>query len=247
MGENKNLGIYIKELTNRTLLIFLFLLLLVLTSLIIYFTQVNVKSEKIDTTRDVYVNSLEGLNLRKDPSFYAQSLDVLPHLSKLNIVRTESDWVEVNYDDQSGWVYMKFLTNEKPQEFSVRDLDYKNLINTRSDYTQILDPIYADYNQDGREDVLLTVVSEGISEQKDYYIYSYEKGYTLKKILVINPTLKPELYSSGYRGFSNLVYTNEEIVFSYPEYVEIDGLCCPTGGITEKHFVWDGEIFALKN
>lgn len=248
MGENKNLGLnLLDELKNRTLLITLLLVLLLLVVFIAGYSKTKVKAEndkKLD--QELYVDVHEGLRMRKDPSFYADTVKNLSYLAKVTPLAREEGWIFVTDGNDSGWIFSKYVTNILPKQLSVRDLDFKELVQTKQGVTSLQEPEYGDFNQDGREEVLLTVLTNSEAKQKDYYIYGYENGLVLKKYLTLNPTTKPELYGPGFRGFNKLEPVNGLLKLSYPIYNENDPLSRPSGGITEKYFYWSEGIYKLK-
>lgn len=66
------------------------------------------------TAQVIYVNSPEGLNLRKEPNATAEVLAIIPNGTKLTVLETSGDWYKVEFDSKTGWVAKLFTTDTDP-------------------------------------------------------------------------------------------------------------------------------------
>lgn len=191
--------------------------------------DISVKSEKsLEPNSIAYVSAMEGLNLRKSASLKSERIKVLPYHQKVKIIEREGEWYLVEIEGENGWLSAQYLTKQKPKEQSVRYLDYNALVGQVDGVSVVLPVEYRDFNADSREDVLITLSTHGVNEEKQYFVYSYEDGIRLVKLLEVSPKETPYLYLPGYRGFSSLEFIEGKFLFSYPLFSLEDPLCCPS-------------------
>ena len=95
------------------LIVFLILIGVAYTGYRVYLSNGELKSEKkvdntsLNTTKKVlsvvYVNSEGGLNLRASASADANVITIIPDKTKLTINDEDGDWIQVTYNNQTGW------------------------------------------------------------------------------------------------------------------------------------------------
>ena len=66
------------------------------------------------TPKYVYVNTSDGLNLRESPDPNSQVIMVVPDKAQLTLVKEDSQWDQVTYNGQTGYVYASFVTTALP-------------------------------------------------------------------------------------------------------------------------------------
>lgn len=66
------------------------------------------------TEQAVYVNSPEGLNLRKEANATSEVLAIIPNGMKLVILETSGDWYKTEYDNKTGWVAKLYTSETDP-------------------------------------------------------------------------------------------------------------------------------------
>lgn len=88
-------------------------------------TEVTVpEPESVDADNSIYVNSAEGLNLRKEPSLTGEILDIIPNGTKLTPLETNGDWIKVEYNGKIGWVNKEFTTTKNPLVYENTDYGF---------------------------------------------------------------------------------------------------------------------------
>lgn len=64
-----------------------------------------------------YVNSSNGLHLRKEPSTESESLEILKYGAEVDVVSNKNkEWVKVKVDDTEGYVFKEFIQKTDPLE-----------------------------------------------------------------------------------------------------------------------------------
>lgn len=54
-----------------------------------------------------------GVNLREKPSLDSKIIRVLPINTEINIIESESEWLEVKENENTYYIYAKYISNEK--------------------------------------------------------------------------------------------------------------------------------------
>ena len=54
-----------------------------------------------------------GVNLREKPSLDSKIIRVLPINTKINVIESESEWLEVKENENTYYIYAKYVSNEK--------------------------------------------------------------------------------------------------------------------------------------
>lgn len=66
------------------------------------------------TNEDIYVN-VDRLNFRSDKSLKSNIYQVLEKGTKIELIDQAEDWLRVKYNGKEGYVYSKYVTDEKPE------------------------------------------------------------------------------------------------------------------------------------
>lgn len=80
------------------------------------------KTDTASNTSDhktVYINTPEGLNLRKEASSSAEVLVIVPYGTKIVVSETSGDWYKTIFDGKTGWIAKLYTSDSDP-------LVYKN-------------------------------------------------------------------------------------------------------------------------
>lgn len=73
-----------------------------------------VKAEKIEKEQ-MYVIANSGLNIRTEGSLDADIITALPKGEEIKVIsKDDSEWHEIEYKDIKGYMYARWLSNEKP-------------------------------------------------------------------------------------------------------------------------------------
>lgn len=78
-----------------------------------------VYSEFLSQSKYTWTN----VNLRANPSITSNSLAIIPEKSRVEVLEENGDWNKVSYNDQIGYVFRDFLSDDGNRPDS---LDYKN-------------------------------------------------------------------------------------------------------------------------
>lgn len=81
-----------------------------------YIEEVSVTSKEqqpISTT--IQMVNVNALNVRKGPNLSSDLIDQLTFGTNVTILSKKEDWVEVKYDEKTGWIASQFLTDPKKQ------------------------------------------------------------------------------------------------------------------------------------
>ena len=86
-------------------------------------------SENIQPQQEVskivkFVNSLDGLKLRAQPSLSAGVLEVLKDKTEVEVLKEEVDWSFVTAEQQTGWVASRHLTTQRKIESKEEKLKF---------------------------------------------------------------------------------------------------------------------------
>jgi hypothetical protein len=203
--------------------------------------------EPVPDNKTVYVRVNEGLRLRENPSYQSKTLLTLPYGAKLTVFNEQGDWYGVNYEEKTGWCIKYYTTTEKPKELSIRDVDFSKIISIKEGLNELQPVQYVDFNKDGYEEALVSVLFDGTGSYKEFYVYGYKDGLVLTKYLDLRPSTSIDAFVAGYMGHDTLDFAAGKFVLSYPIYKKDDPNCCPTGGKEYVYFEWDGKGFVLKN
>ena len=98
------------------------LIILIDYLLIIYGSKANWHNELFEVSRQVevqssnirYVIAKSGLNMRKEANKNSEIVVSIPFGSEIILDRAEGDWAYVTYNDNSGWCYRLYITDENP-------------------------------------------------------------------------------------------------------------------------------------
>lgn len=134
-------------------------------------------------------------------------------------------------------------TTSSEKKKSVRDVDFLKIV-TVGEGSMLTNTEYADYNNDGQEEALITVTVDGTGGYKEYYVYGYRDD-VLTKYLSANITDLKDAYGEGYNGHDKMEFTSGKLVLSHPVYKPDDPNCCPTGGTKYTYFKWNGSKFII--
>ena len=57
--------------------------------------------------------TITGVNLREKPSLDSKIIRVLPINTEINVIESESEWLEVKENENTYYIYAKYVSNEK--------------------------------------------------------------------------------------------------------------------------------------
>jgi hypothetical protein len=75
-------------------------------------TEVKVEPKIEKTYR--YVSESTGLNLRAEPNKAGKIVVLMPFGSKLEVLKTENDWLQIILGDKTGWCAKEFTSDKNP-------------------------------------------------------------------------------------------------------------------------------------
>jgi len=86
----------------------------------------SVSGAEIEVSKDKYIAAKSGLNLRSEPGKSSKIVSSIPFGSKVTVEKSDGDeifldgrygkWVNVKYDNKTGWVFGGFLCDFKPDK-----------------------------------------------------------------------------------------------------------------------------------
>ncbi|MER2037322.1 MAG: N-acetylmuramoyl-L-alanine amidase [Solibacillus sp.] len=62
------------------------------------------------STEKTVISQVDTLNLRAEPSLSAGILTKIPSGSEAQFIRQEQDWIQINYQGATGWVFSNYVT-----------------------------------------------------------------------------------------------------------------------------------------
>ncbi|WP_391116155.1 SH3 domain-containing protein [Psychrobacillus sp. L3] len=68
------------------------------------------KFESIEMTNKQVVSKVNKLNVRSEPSLSSAVIGQLQEGSQISAFKTEGDWIEIQFNDQKGWVHSEYVT-----------------------------------------------------------------------------------------------------------------------------------------
>ncbi|WP_391202093.1 SH3 domain-containing protein [Psychrobacillus sp. L4] len=68
------------------------------------------KSESIEMTNKQVVSKVNKLNVRSEPSLSSAIIGQLQEGSQISAFKTEGEWIEIQFNDQKGWVHSEYVT-----------------------------------------------------------------------------------------------------------------------------------------
>jgi hypothetical protein len=77
------------------------------------------------TDTSVYVNTTDGLRLRKEPNPTAEILDTMPFGTKLTPLEKSGDWIKVTYNGKTGWCMAAYTGSENPLIYKNTDYGFQ--------------------------------------------------------------------------------------------------------------------------
>jgi hypothetical protein len=88
-------------------------------------TEETVEPTTAATDASVYVNTTDGLRLRKEPSPTAEILDTMPFGTKLTPLEKSGDWIKVTYNSKTGWCMAAYTGTENPLVYKNTDYSFQ--------------------------------------------------------------------------------------------------------------------------
>lgn len=104
---------------------------------------------------------------------------------------------------------------------------------------QPVEIIYADLTEDGVEEAVVSVASGGTAGNIAVFVFGYGAG-GLRELLREMP---PE---EAYGGHISAHLESGQLVLSWPIYGPDDANCCPSGGLRDRYYRWDGSALVLE-
>jgi len=99
--------------------------------------------------------------------------------------------------------------------------------------------VYADLTDDGVEEAIVSVDSGGSGGDFAVFVFGYGAGGLRELLREVAP-------AEAYGGHIRADLLDSEIRISWPVYGPNDPNCCPTGGIRERYYQWDGNALVLE-
>ena len=89
--------------------------LMIIITLILY--------SSITHAKTMYITDNLIVTVRKKPALGFKVVDQLTSNEKVNLLRTEESWAQINYNDnKTGWMLERFLTEETPKTMQIAEL-----------------------------------------------------------------------------------------------------------------------------
>ncbi|MGL5693108.1 MAG: NlpC/P60 family protein [Peptostreptococcaceae bacterium] len=90
-----------------------------------------ISSEYVEVKNEsIYVN-VDRLNFREDNNLDAKIHEVLNKGTKVDLIEHSGDWLKVKYENKEGYVYSKYIADEKP-EIKVEKVETNEVKETQS-------------------------------------------------------------------------------------------------------------------
>ena len=184
--------------------------------------------------QSMYVNSSNGLNLRKGPGTNYRTVSNIPNGREVDVVDTDGDWVKVEYQGKTGFVSKQYLSEEKPRSGN-RPSDRASspsVNNSRSSN-----------NNNNSSSARRNTASASAANDRSWGIglrLGDPLGITAKKNLASGKALEFNLGSSGYYGFDyrDDFYDRDEFRdFDYLDYDRGSSISLQAHYLFQKDFL----------
>ncbi|MCL1865312.1 MAG: SH3 domain-containing protein [Spirochaetes bacterium] len=112
-------------------------------SCVLFLSTHIINGAETDQSKDKYVAAKSGLNLRSTPDKSSKIITLIPFGTKVTIEKSDGKeifldgrygkWVNVKYDNKTGWVFSGFLCDFKPDTVIKHVADFYRKKNSNSD------------------------------------------------------------------------------------------------------------------
>ncbi|WP_195336402.1 NlpC/P60 family protein [Paraclostridium bifermentans] len=73
-----------------------------------------INSNYVDVKKDSLYISANNVNFREEKNLHSKVYEILEKDTKVEFLEDNGDWIKVKYNNEEGYIYSKYITNEKP-------------------------------------------------------------------------------------------------------------------------------------
>lgn len=98
-----------------------------------------INSNYVDVQNDsLYINA-NNVNFREEKNLHSKVYEILEKDTKVEFLEDNGDWIKVKYNNEEGYIYSKYITNEKPvikvKEEVVKGVTHSNSVEYNTQQT----------------------------------------------------------------------------------------------------------------